>query len=240
MSHSLILPFSRSNFFQIPASSRRRAEMSPERATNKLWERDGYGKTEEVKHTPTVFFLPDVEEVEGLCLLLPAPPSPSGAACISFKPPGSLQSPLLPHLSLHPPQVHSLPNHVLCPPSPHLFSPSCLLIKLSDESPRDLVHSAVSSSFTLSIHPFLIFPLFLKPLLSNACQPKKQSLPPLFLFSSSLLSVSSLNIFTIIDPPEWQQQRVCALLSSPVVHTILQHIIGATSQNLDFILVSSV
>lgn len=60
--------------------------------------------------------------------------------------------------------------------------------------------------------------------------------------SPCLCCQSSLWIYAIIDPPVvhlWarEQQRACALLSSPV-HTILQHIIGATSQNLDLIHVS--
>lgn len=180
-------------------------------------------------------FSPSVEEVEGPSLLLLAP-SPSGAARISSKPPGSLQSPRLPQSHL----LHASAPPITGPqfPKPHpvslLASPRLSLLSAHWTIRwipwRFCAFSCFSSSI-LSLHASVILFLFSKPLLSK-CLSTFKAASSASVPVHTVSTVTPLWIYTIIDPPvcllrEWRQQRACVLLSTPVVHTILQHILGA-------------
>lgn len=184
-------------------------------------------------------FSPDAEEVEGPFLLL-LPPL-SGAACISSKPPGSLQSPWLPHPCLLHPSATPIKRTAVSQTTsciiPHLVTSHLVFLSAhwADESPWDSVH--------LDVFPPPPFSS-LSCRCQNACQPKRAHLFHDCPCSPSLCCQSSVCIYATIDFPvclcEWRQQRASSLPSTPLVHTILQHIIGATSQKLDFILMSFV
>lgn len=101
-------------------------------------------------------------------------PSPSGTACVSSKPPGSLQSPRLPLPCLLNPSATLLtgpavsPEHILYQTLSLVLSlPSCLLIRLSNESPGDFVHLAVFHSSILRLQALFILLSLSKPLPVN-------------------------------------------------------------------------
>lgn len=174
----------------ILASSRRREEMPQKRATNKLWESGGYGKTEEVNPTLTFSFLPpDAEEVERPCVLL----LPLSEWSSTLFPPNQLVAcshpgcPLHLFSTRHGSTVYHI--HILHHPSSRPSLPPIYSFNIGWIPWRFCAFGCFFSSIQ-NFHTFLILLLFSSR--QNACQLMK---PPLFLFTSlSLLSVFSLNI----------------------------------------------